>query len=241
MHEFNWFGWASNSVNHENVHVFTAAFVSLLIIICSFLYKASLKTTDEEIMASPKLNLKNIFQSSIESLLGLMEGIIGPDAKYYFPLIGGLFIYIFLNNLMGIIPGMIPATENVNTNFACSITVFVYYNVMGIKRNGLVNYLKHFMGPIWWLAPLMFIIELISHMVRPASLAIRLFGNITGDHVVLGIFSELVPLVIPIIFLVLGIFVAFVQAFVFSLLSTVYIGLAVAHEEHGHEHEHAHH
>ena len=194
---------------------------------------------EEELVPTDKLSLKNIFQVAVENLLGLMEGIIGPDAKLYFPLIGSLFIYIFINNLMGIIPGFLPATENVNTNFAMSITVFLYYNYVGIKKQGLMNYIKHFFGPtkglpvaMMWLPVLIFAIEIVSHVVRPASLAVRLFGNITGDHVVLGIFSELVPLIVPIIFFALGIFVSFIQAFVFSLLSTVYIGLAVAHEEH---------
>jgi F-type H+-transporting ATPase subunit a len=110
--------------------------------------------------------------------------------------------------------------------------VFLYYNVVGIKTQGLKNYLGHMTGPILWLAPLIFVIELISHLVRPMSLSLRLFGNINGDHVVLGIFSDLVPLVLPVIFMALGIFVSVIQAFVFTLLSTIYIGLATAHEEH---------
>jgi len=232
MHDFNWFGWMSEHVNHGNIHVYTASFVALMLIIASFAYKFSLKSIDEEVVPTPGTSFKNIFQYAVESILGLMEGIIGHDAKKYFPLIGALFIYVFINNLMGIIPGMLPATENINTNLAVSITVFFYYNLVGIKEQGIVNYLKHFMGPIIFLAPLMLIIETISHLVRPVALAIRLFGNINGDHVVLGIFSDLVPLGIPVIFLGLGLFVAFVQAFVFALLSSVYIGLSVAHEEH---------
>ena len=232
MHEFTWFGWISDKVTHHNIHIFTAGLVAVLLILFSLVYRRSLKSVEEELVPTGKVSLKNIFQVTVENILGLMEGVIGPDAKLYFPLIGSLFIYIFINNLMGVIPGFLPATENVNTNFAMSITVFLYYNYVGIKKQGIKNYLKHFMGPLWMLAPLMFLIELVSHIVRPVSLAVRLFGNITGDHVVLGIFSDLVPLIVPVIFFALGIFVSFIQAFVFSLLSTVYIGLAVAHEEH---------
>ena len=232
MHEFSWFGWISDKVTHHNIHIFTAGLVAVLLILFSLVYRRSLKSVEEELVPTGKVSLKNIFQVTVENILGLMEGVIGPDAKLYFPLIGSLFIYIFINNLMGVIPGFLPATENVNTNFAMSITVFLYYNYVGIKKQGIKNYLKHFMGPLWMLAPLMFLIELVSHIVRPVSLAVRLFGNITGDHVVLGIFSDLVPLIVPVIFFALGIFVSFIQAFVFSLLSTVYIGLAVAHEEH---------
>lgn len=236
MHEFTWIGLFSDSITHRNIHVYTAAFVVVILGVLAIIYRLSLGSAEEELVPSPGFSLKNIFQITVEGILSLMEGVIGKDAKDYFPLIGTCFIYIFINNILGIIPGFVPATENVNTNLAMALTVFVYYNYMGIKKQGVKNYIKHFMGPIWWLAPLMLVIELISHLVRPISLSIRLFGNITGDHVVLGIFSGLVPLVIPVIFLALGIFVSFIQAFVFSLLSTVYLGLAVAHEEHADVH-----
>jgi F-type H+-transporting ATPase subunit a len=133
---------------------------------------------------------------------------------------------------MGVIPGFLPPTDNINTTLACGLVVFVYFNYVGIRENGLINYLKHFAGPVVALAPLMLVVELIGICVRPISLALRLFGNITGDHMVFGIFSELVPIGVPILFLALGIFVAFIQAFVFSLLSTIYVALALPHEEH---------
>jgi len=133
---------------------------------------------------------------------------------------------------LGLIPGFLPPTDNINTNLAIALTVFVYYHIMGIKAHGVKNYLKHFMGPILWLGPLMIVIELIGHCVRPISLSLRLFGNITGDHLVLGIFSGLVPILVPVVFMALGLFVSFIQAFVFSLLSMIYINLATAHEEH---------
>ncbi len=241
MHDFTWFGWVSPAVNHHNIHIVTALVVSAFIILAAVIYRVSFKSIEHELVPQSGMSLKNLLQITVEWVLNLMEAVIGPTAKDYFPLIGAIFIYVFINNLMGVIPGFVPATDNVNTNWAIGLTVFVYYNVMGIKKQGIVNYIKHFMGPIWWMAPLMLVIELISHIVRPISLGVRLFGNITGDHVVLGIFSDLVPLVLPVIFMALGVFVAFIQAFVFSLLSTVYIGLAVAHEDHGDEHTHAGH
>jgi len=189
MHDFTWFGWLSDKINHHNIHIATAAFVGSLIIFAAFLYNKSLKSVAEEVIPDGSFGLKGLFQVAVEWLLDLMESIIGPDAKTYFPLIGALFIYIFINNLFGIVPGFVPATDNINTTLSLGVTVFVYYNFMGIWKNGLVNYLKHFMGPIVWMAPLMLVIELISHLVRPLSLGIRLFGNMTGDHVVLGIFS----------------------------------------------------
>lgn len=232
MHEFTWIGWVSDLINHDNIHIFTGFLVSALLVLTVLIFAKKSRSVSEELIPDERVSLKNILQVSVEAILNLMRGVMGDQAKDYLPLIGTLFIYIFINNLIGIIPGFIPATENVNTNFGCALTVFLFYNYMGIKKHGFKNYLKHFMGPIWWMAPLMLIIELISHVVRPVSLSLRLFGNIYGDHLVLGIFSDLVPLVIPVIFLGLGVFVSFIQAFVFSLLSTVYIGLAVAHEEH---------
>jgi F-type H+-transporting ATPase subunit a len=148
-----------------------------------------------------------------------------------------VFIFIFVSNLIGVIPGFLPPTSNVNTNIAVALVVFFLTHYYGVKEHG-VGYLKHFMGPMLMLAPLMFAIEMISHLVRPLSLTVRLYGNISGDHIVLGIFSNIwhtlginIPEVgIPVIFLMLGIFISFVQAFVFSLLSMVYISGAMAHD-----------
>jgi F-type H+-transporting ATPase subunit a len=139
---------------------------------------------------------------------------------------------------LGLIPGFSPATDNFNTTLALGIFVFLYYNYQGIKEQGLWGHIKHFMGPVWYLAILIFPIELISHAVRPLSLGLRLQGNMKGDHLVLSIFSGLVPYLVPIPFYVIGLFVCFMQAFVFTLLTMVYISLSTATHDHG---EHAHH
>jgi len=243
MHHFAWLSWLTeDKINEHNIHIFHSAFIVILLMVATLLVAKKLRRTEERLVPESKTTLTNIFEVAVESLLGLMEGIVCKDAIKYFPLIGSVFIYIFLSNMLGLIPGFLPPTDNINTNLAISLTVFVYYNVMGIKAHGLAGYLKHFMGPILCLGPLVAVIEIIGHLVRPVSLSLRLFGNITGDHLVLGIFSGLVPLFVPIVFLALGLFVSFIQAFVFSLLSTIYIGLATAHEE-GHEQGHgeAHH
>lgn len=244
MHDFTWLGVLSHErINHHNIHVYTAGLVVFFLIVATLLIHRKLKKVEERLVPSSKTSLINIFETAVEGILGLMEGIIGKDAPKYFPLIGAVFIYIFLCNIVGLIPGFVPPTDNINTNLAMSLTIFAYYNIMGVKAHGLVGYLKHFLGPILWLGPLMAVIELIGHLVRPVSLSLRLFGNITGDHLVLGIFSDLVPLLIPILFLALGLFVSFIQAFVYSLLSTIYISLATAHEHaEAHEgHEAGHH
>jgi F-type H+-transporting ATPase subunit a len=134
-----------------------------------------------------------------------------------------------------LIPGFSPPTTNFNVTFALGLFSFVAYNFFGFKEQG-ASYLKHFVGPMIWLAPLMIPLELISNLVRPFSLALRLLGNMTGDHAVLEIFTDMTKVIIPVLFYGLGAFVSLVQAFVFTLLSLVYVSLAVTH--HGEESHH---
>ncbi len=231
MDHFSWLGHLFHA-DHHYIHIYHAALTAIVLFLLGLVVYFKLRDTEKKLVPSSKMGVASIFEVGVESILGLMEGIIGPSAKKYFPIIGALFIYIFINNMMGVLPGFLPPTDNINTTLACGLVVFVYFNYVGIKEQGIVHYLKHFAGPVIFLAPLMFIIELVGVFVRPMSLALRLFGNMTGDHLVLGIFSDLVPLVIPVLFLGLGIFVSFIQAFVFSLLSTIYVALALPQEEH---------
>lgn len=173
------------------------------------------------------------FQLFMEWLIGglksLLEDIIGHDAsKRFLPIITALTVFIFMSNIFGIFFFLQPPTGNTNTTFALSIVAFLYYNWIGIREQGPVNYLKHFMGPVLWLAPLMFFIEIIGHFARILSLAIRLFGNIFGEHTATGIFMGLVPFVIPWPMMGLGIFGSVLQTFIFIMLTMVYIGGAVA-------------
>ncbi|PIR17041.1 MAG: ATP synthase F0 subunit A [Deltaproteobacteria bacterium CG11_big_fil_rev_8_21_14_0_20_49_13] len=238
MHEFNIFIWLGEKISflswikESTMHIATAALVAIVLIALSFIAYFSLRDTEKHIIPSPKLTITGLFDASIEAILKLMEGVMGERAIRYLPLIGTVFIYIFVCNLMSVMPFVAPPTDNINTNVPCAVVVFLYYNYMGIKEHGFRKYIGHFTGPIIWLAPLLFVIEIISHIVRPISLSVRLFGNEVGDHVVNGIFAHLVPVGIPVVFLFLALFVAFIQAFVFSLLSTVYIALATEHGEH---------
>jgi F-type H+-transporting ATPase subunit a len=176
------------------------------------------------------LGARNVFELLTDGLVNLFETIFGSRqaAVTYFPLMGTLFFYILLSNLMGVIPGFLPPTATISTNLAMAVVVFLVFNFEGFRKNGM-GYLKHMAGPLVYVAPLIFFLEVFGLFVRPVSLSLRLMGNMTGDHLVLGIFSDLVPYVAPAIFLGLGIFVSFVQAFVFTLLSVVYVSLAVAH------------
>lgn len=184
-----------------------------------------------KVVPSGRISLGNVLEVGIEFICNLIEDNMGRNGRRFIHIIGAVFIFILVSNLLGILPGFLPPTENININAGCAIIVFFYYQMVGFFQHG-PSYLRHFAGPIWWLAPFMFIIELIGHLARPFSLSIRLFGNIMGDHKVLEIFSNLVPVGIPVFNLALGTFVALIQALVFSLLSTIYISLAVEEGEH---------
>ncbi|GFE60020.1 F0F1 ATP synthase subunit A [Geobacter sp. AOG2] len=165
-------------------------------------------------------------QNFMEVVVGGIENMIietmGEHGRPYFPLIATLAIFILVSNLTGLIPGFFPPTANINTTAACAVIVFLSTHVVGIKHHGL-HYLKHFMGPIAWLAPIMFFIEVIGHLSRPVSLTLRLFGNMNGHELVLMIFFGLAPFLVPLPMMLMGVLVSFIQAFVFMLLAMIYI------------------
>lgn len=227
-HPFTWFSLLPFS-DKVPIHVFHALLALVILMLVGWRIRRSLTVARDPLIPEARFSIRNIFEIVVQAIQGQLHGIIGHGSEKYLPLIGGLFIFIFFCNILGVIPGFVPATDNLNTNLAMSLTVFLVYNYFGFKEHG-IKYLKQFAGPVLWLAPLMFVIELLSHLFRPMSLSIRLFGNMYGDHMVLSIFSGLVPLIVPIIFMILGIVVSLIQAFVFSVLSCVYIALAVSHE-----------
>lgn len=221
-------------VPHEYNHVAMAAIVSGGILATTLVARMQLtramKTPNGALVPDSKLTYRNFFEIVAEGLYQLTESVMGAhDAPRFYPVMGTLFVFIFVSNIIGLIPGLLPPTSDLNTTLALGLFVFLYYNYAGLRANGLA-YLKHFWGPVFWLGPLMLVIEIASHIFRPLSLALRLRGNIDGDHVILGVFSNLVPYGIPVIFYGLGVFVAFIQAFVFCLMTMVYISLSTAHD-----------
>ena len=202
----------------------------LFLIVGVIVYRHYKKQGEKAAVPTKKFSLVNLVEVMVEQLDSFTIGIIGEQhGRKFSPLIATIFLFILFMNLLGNIPGMPAPTANININFGMSAFVFLVYNYYGFKEHG-PGYIKQFMGPVWWLAPLMLVIEIISHLVRPASLAIRLFGNINGDHIAVGIFQNMTYLIIPVIFMGLGLFVAFIQALVFSMLSAVYIQLALSHD-----------
>jgi F-type H+-transporting ATPase subunit a len=170
--------------------------------------------------------LQNFMEVVVSGLENLVEETMGHKGKAYFPLIATFALFILVSNLLGLIPGFFPPTANLNTNVALALIVFFMTHIIGLKEHG-THYIKHFTGPIIWLAPLMIIIEMIGHLARPLSLSLRLFGNMYGHEIVLMIFFTLVPFLLPIPMMLMGVLVAFIQAFVFSLLAMIYIAGAL--------------
>jgi F-type H+-transporting ATPase subunit a len=177
---------------------------------------------------------------SVLAVRSMVEDIIGPHGLKYFPIVMTFAVLILVSNLMGLFPLFMSPTSATSVTFALGLSSFLYYNYIGINENGLFGHLKHLAGPIWWIAPLIFPIELISNLIRPFSLGIRLFGNLFADEKVLETVASLAPpwtWVAPIALMPLSVFVAFVQTFVFILLSQLYISEVshAPHEHHAHE------
>jgi len=170
--------------------------------------------------------LQNFIEIVLVELGRMVDETMGPKGRRYFPLIATLALFILLSNLIGLIPGFAPPTASINTNVALALSVFAMTHIVGIREHGL-RYYKHFVGPIWWLAPLLLPIEIIGHLARPLSLSLRLFGNMYGHEIILMIFFTLVPFLLPIPMMVMGILVAFIQTFVFTLLAMIYIAGAL--------------
>ncbi len=172
---------------------------------------------------------QNFFEVVIDGMETFMVEITGPEGRFFFPFIATIFLFILVSNLIGLIPGFFSPTANLNTTLALALCTFIYTHVIGIKFHG-AKYIKHFVGPVWWLIPLMFPIELIGHLARIMSLSVRLFGNIFGKEMVLAILFGLAGLYLaPLPIMFLGILVCFIQALVFMLLATMYFVGAMEH------------
>ncbi len=205
-----------------------AALASALLVGIAFLVNRSYasRTRNGLDPTEKTFSVSNLMELAVTGLLQFMESLMGSEARRFVPLIGGTAFFILFNNLMGLVPGLDGATTNFNTTLACALVIFVATHVVGIRTHGAA-YIKQFLGPVWWLAWLMFPIELIGHFARILSLSVRLYGNMMGDHKVLAIFLALVALGVPVIFMGRGICIALVQTFVFTLLSILYITFAL--------------
>ncbi len=193
----------------------------------------------DAIIPPEKVSTFSFFDFVTEKFVGFHDQVAGRENRKHVPFTLSVFLFVLFLNLLGLIPGMPAGTTTVWINVALAITVFIYFNWQGVKAHGLGGYLKHFCGPIIYIAPIVLIIELVSVCMRILTLNLRLYWNISADHIILGVFADMTKFfAFPFYFL--GLFVAFIQAFVFVTLTLVYIVLASQHEEHHDEHEHAH-
>ena len=187
--------------------------------------------------------LQIMLEDGVTALGGMLDDLIGETGRRYMPLVFTVGIFILLGNLMGLVPGLMAPTSNINVTLGCALTVWVYYHIQGVRVQGIGPYLKHFAAPPGapiFIAPIMLPIEIISHLSRVLSLSLRLFGNIFGEELVILILFSIIPFLVPLPMMFLGIITGSLQAFIFVMLTMIYLGGAVAVEHHEHDPEHGH-
>jgi F-type H+-transporting ATPase subunit a len=226
-HGFTWFG---RLIRPELDTVATATFVALLLVGFALLVHRKLAGVEGAVQPEDGVTARNVAEVFTESMAGLAESVLGHHgAQPWVPLLASFFIFILTANLLGLVPGFAPPTSAFNITLALGLVSFIAYNAAGLRAHG-ARYGKHFLGPLLLLAPLMLVVELFSHAFRPISLGIRLFANMFADHQVVSIFIDKTKFGVPVLFYFLGAFVCVVQAFVFTMLSAIYIALASSHE-----------
>jgi F-type H+-transporting ATPase subunit a len=207
----------------------------LILLVVGTAYRRISKVSDA-LIPDGRLSARSFLEALVEAVFGFMEGVMGREAATFFlPLIGTAALLILFSNLLGLIPGFLPPTSNLNTTAAMALVVFFTTHIYGIRAHG-IHYFDHWFGPIrkWYALPLMlllFAIEVVSHLARPVSLSMRLMGNMSADHMVITLFTTMVPFLVPLPMLALGLLVCILQTAVFCILSMIYIGMAISHEE----------
>ncbi|WP_187646764.1 F0F1 ATP synthase subunit A [Nitrosophilus labii] len=214
-------------ISHDHTFIFVVHTL-LAAVIVLLLAKAATKS----LRIVPQ-GLQNVMETYLDGVISMGRDVVGETyARKYLPLIATLGLFIFVSNIIGIIPGFESPTGNINFTLTLALIVFIYYNYEGIKKNGFVHYFAHFAGPVKWLAPLMFPIEIVSHLSRIISLSFRLFGNIKGDDLFLLVLLMLAPWIVPLPAFAILLFMAFLQTFIFMILTYVYLaGAVLLHEE----------
>jgi F-type H+-transporting ATPase subunit a len=216
------FGHGPMSVIERYDHLFNATLAALITLVACFLVSRKLAR-----IPGP---LQQTFEAIVGGVQGMIDDNIHHHGEKYLPLIGTLTLFVFLNNFFGLVPGLTPATSNWNVTLGCALVVFFYYNFHGMKEQGVGKYWAHFAGPVLFLAPLMFPLEILGLLSRILSHSLRLFGNLAGEHIVAGIFFGMMPLLLPVPLMVMGLFFGLIQTFVFVMLATIYLSGAVSHD-----------
>ena len=261
-HPFTWYNLLPEALQHTiGDHTFFALFAALILVLFALAARGALAKAQDPAVPAEGLGSRNIAELLLQLVVTQSDQIIGTRGRKYVPFFATFFIFILTSNLLGLLPGFSPPTGNLNTTLGLALCSFIGYNVIGVREQG-AGYLKHFIGPMTSLpgssiigklaflpvlvisAVFFFILEAFSHGFRPVSLSLRLFGNMMGDHEVITAFIKLTKVVVPVTFYAMGTLVAVIQAFVFTLLSMIYVALAISHghdEDHGHEAHPSHH
>ena len=219
---FTFFGLISE--NHMYLFIAHTLLTAFIVLVLA-------KVTMSNLHVVPK-GTQNVLEAYLGGVLAMGTDVMGKEeARRYLPLVATIGLFVGIANIIGIIPGFEAPSASLNFTLALALLVFVYYNFEGIRRNGVISYFAHFMGPVWWLAWLMFPIEIVSHISRIISLSFRLFGNVKGDDMFLAVILMLAPWFLPVIPFALLTFMAFLQAFIFMMLTYVYLGGAIAVSE----------
>ena len=217
-----------------------ALFAALVVGVFAMVLRGRVSKTAEAVVPEGSLTLSSFLENFVETFYGMhREGLGKDEARHFLPIIGTCALFIFFSNALGIIPGFSPPTSNFNVSLACGLVIFFATHFYGLQRQG-VAYLKHFVGPVPALAPLMIPLEIVSHLVRPFSLAIRLAANMFVDHLLVSVFTSLVFVLVPLPIMLLGVLTVTLQAYVFCLLATIYIQLAIEHHDDHGDHAHGH-
>ena len=222
------FSWGDLFLSHDYSHLFTAVIVVALLIALILLGRKSLQKAKDD-APDQKISLRSFLELFIKFSVSLSDMVIGKKGRSMIPIFGAIFLLLWIQNVLSLFPGFAATTGNLNATLAFGFSSFLIYNYYGIKRHGFM-YVKQFIGPLLALAPFMLILEIITHLIRPLSLGLRLYGNMMGDHAVLSAFLSLVPIGVPVIFYFVGLFVCTMQAFVFTILSMVYFSMAVSED-----------
>lgn len=217
------FGLAGIDIGHGIPNHVVFSFLVTVILIVFF--KLAVKNLD---IFPGKMQV--VLEAIYKFFMGLVDDMIGHEGRKFIPVLATLGLFIAISNIMGLFPEMESPTANLNVTGGCALFIFVYYHWMGIKKHGVWGYIKTFMGPVWWLAWLFLPIEIVSHFSRPLSLSMRLFGNVFGEDLVIIIIASLVPFVAPLPVMALAVFTSMLQAFIFVMLSTIYLAGAMSEE-----------
>lgn len=215
----------------QYVHVNGAVVVFLALTVIAVLANLAIRRSFQtQLVPNGKVSLINIMDATVDGLRGMIVETVGKHGEKYFPFIATLFLFIFFSNFLGLLPFSAAPTANVNTTFGLGIAAFIYYNLMGIKEHGVIGYLKHFLMGLGPAGILVALLEIVSQVVRPVSLGIRLFVNMHVDHTVVLSFQNLFAWLLPVPLLLFGVVVCTIQAFVFAILTAVYVQMATEHE-----------